>query len=500
MNVNETKLNRQLLFIEKWKNSKLINGIANGFGVGIFPTGFGKTFTCCYIIINILKKFPNAPIIITFPNENLEQNWVKGLQEVQEYLNINIDLSSIQYLTPTKILNKDEILKCHLLVIDEFDAYYSDKRQLIIDGSKVERTFLLGITATPYDNLKKHFKILQNIPIIDEVTEKEAIENGWISNFVEFNYGIRLNEVEKYQYDFITGQYQKFLSKFGGDIDLAKNCLHGGEDKKGVYFHKDMWCYQYAKKMKWHENLILTNFNDKEINDIWNPKMISIYATNLFNAIRSRMKLIYNNESKLKVAFEIIKKFEDLKIISFSQSTEFADRLGEKINTYYKENVILNSDNTKLFNESIIEPCVIYHSNLEPRMLQSEKTGKLIKFGQKRLKDRAIDMIKTNKARIISTASALDKGFDVQDIKIALISSRTQSQTQRTQRGGRAKRIEEDLSSTHRVLIINLYLEDTQDEVWLKNSQKETSTEIYTINNIDELVPTPKKKKYLLTF
>src|SRR5690606_23822931 len=94
---------------------------------------------------------------------------------------------------------------------------------------------------------------------------------------------------------------------------------------------------------------------------------------------------------------------------------------------------------------------------------------------------------------VISTASALDKGLDVIDIRLAIVTSGTSNWTQHKQRGGRAKRVEEDENII--VLIINLFIKGTKDEDWLKDRQSKSNNVVYWVDSIDEINYQPKKAR-----
>jgi superfamily II DNA or RNA helicase len=83
---------------------------------------------------------------------------------------------------------------------------------------------------------------------------------------------------------------------------------------------------------------------------------------------------------------------------------------------------------------------------------------------------------------VLCTARALDEGFDVRDIEVAVVCSATSKQRATIQRNGRALRFVEGKTAK----IINLYIKGTQDETWLKRRQK-GETNIRWIENIDEI-------------
>ena len=302
------------------------------------------------------------------------------------------------------------------------------------------------------------------------------LEKGYISKYLEYNVPCYLTPKEQEAYDHYTKQIQAHLRKFGSKMQLhrANLCLSGGKGLDGVWRKNWVWCNVYAQKLgNWYPGC------PKEVNDIWNPNKLMGYAKNLMKYIKLRKDILYNTPSKGVASLDIIQKFNENKTIVFSQSTAFADKLDLRLN------------------ELDDGMSVAYHSNLLPQMLPSPKTGNIIKFGQKRLKDRAIDRIRSNKSRVICTASALDVGFNVEDMNMAIVASGTSNPNQRQQRKGRVARL--DLNSLYPqdeiVLMINLYVPNTKDEDWLKESQKRNKNVIYWVDGVDDLNYNPTKRK-----
>ena len=70
------------------------------------------------------------------------------------------------------------------------------------------------MTASPYDK-GREVDVLRWCPIIDVIEKREAIEKGWISQYVEYNLAIKLNERDKAIMDKYNEQISNFGSKFG---------------------------------------------------------------------------------------------------------------------------------------------------------------------------------------------------------------------------------------------------------------------------------------------
>lgn len=486
--INE-KTKRQLTTVNKFFNSNEIHKYGNMFGTVVYPTGMGKTVLGCLIIYKYLREVnPNAMICIAYPDVGLDKNWESALHFTAKELGHNVvNFSQILFRTADRLVLNKEVIKCDLLIVDEIHDFKSNGRIEILNNELIKRTHMLGLTATPNDTVTRY------CPIIDRVTEKEAIDNDWISNYLEFNLGIELSESERYEYEKITEAINNQLPKFGNNpLAVAERCLNGGEDQKGKYYPDMLWCEMVAKKLGWNAQLDLNEEKNREINVLYNPNMIKGCAKFLFAGIRDRTQLLYKSRTKVEISLEIIKRFDKMKTIVFSQSTEFADKLNDAINQYYSNHSIIPLQGKDIPTLGGYEVSVAYHSNLQTRMMVSDKTGKTIKFGLKRLKDRAIERIKNDESRVICTASSLDKGFDVEDMRLAIIASRTQNKDQRTQRGGRVKR--KELSYKEKVIIVNIYYENTKDEDWLRESQKDAEFDVYWIKNVDEISYNPRKK------
>ena len=176
----------------------------------------------------------------------------------------------------------------------------------------------------------------------------------------------------------------------------------------------------------------------------YDPNGILTAAVQWTKNMRIRKTFLYNHPIKIEAAKELINTF-DVPTITFSESVKFADELTKECYPW----------------------AVSYHS----------KKGKFVKL-------KAIEDFNDPKSdiKVISTARALDEGFDIQDVSMAIVCSGTSTSRQDLQRTGRAIRWAPGKTG----LIINLYIRDTQDEKWLRARQKKTINTTH-VNSIIEL-------------
>ena len=176
----------------------------------------------------------------------------------------------------------------------------------------------------------------------------------------------------------------------------------------------------------------------------YDPKGIMSAAVNWSKNMRLRKTFLYNHPAKIRAAKSLIETF-DVKTITFSETVKFADELTKACYPW----------------------AISYHS----------KMGKYAKI-------KAIEHFNDDRTdiKVISTARALDEGFDIQDVTLAIICSGTSTSRQDLQRTGRAIRWAPGKTG----LIVNLYIRDSQDEKWLKARQKKTVNTI-SVSSIDDI-------------
>lgn len=466
--IHQEKLNRQIEGINKWRTSEAYGAPANGCGTLWWVTGMGKTFSACIIGNKLFEKNSAASIVVIVPGAELERQW---RAEAKNFLGAE-NFKKVEIFTIDKIVENKYRIECTLLILDEVHEYLTPERIKVVDGTYITSRFKLGLTATWQDKQGRQQLIEKYIPVVDRIDEIEAEEKGFISKSIEYNIGVELTSSELDDYNTHTNIIQKHMNKFGKaePLKIAGLVLCGDAKNKGYAY-----ACMVAQSNGWRQSMDLTQQVNQEIFDLWNPKKVIGYAKQLMDSVRQRKNILYNAQNKLKVAKELFFKYEKLKTIFFSQSTHFADQLAYIINEQQKH---LTGDDTKI--------CISYHSKIETQIRFNVDKKKEQKFGATKLKREAIEGIKSGKYRGISTASSLDRGFDVHDIRLGITTSGTQNPTQYTQRKGRTIRVESNNPDIIK-LVINVYVKHTKDEEWLRNRQKKVKTVVYWCDSVDDV-------------
>jgi superfamily II DNA or RNA helicase len=461
MQIDEKKLARQELGVEKWLNN-------NRQGIFDWHTGVGKTFGA-ELCIKANEKIERDTYVITVASATLELQWKSKLNHLPKHLLDRIVIKSAQTL-----LSEDIVYEVGTLIIDELHEFTTEERLKLIDSTLIKCKRFLGLTASGDD--KNFRKITKFYSIIDVITAEEAKAEGYVAEFIEYNLAVSLTDNEKITYDKLTETISKNMPKFDNTLSMAQKILVGGKHDNGTYYSGAGWALGWAIKKGWHRELNLSFESHKQIDDLWNPGVIIGYARALMNAIRGRKDFLCNVNAKYTTTLELVTKFNKVKTIIFSESTDFADKIG----------IILNENKN---------PTVVYHSNLKTRIVTSEKSGKLIKQGKTRLKNEALASIKSGKSRILATAKSLDRGLDIEDLRFSITASGSQNPTQYKQRNGRTGRKEKGIYADVPVLLVNIYVKDSQDEKWLANRQSNNKHEPIVVSSVEDISYTPAPNK-----
>lgn len=469
MVINELRETRQIEGITRWRKNQCR-------GILAWATGVGKTYGAV-LAVRFIEKVRTPTYLIVLPSQPVLKQWKAMFEDFFE----EETLSRITFKTVNEMQNDPRVFSVDILIIDEIHEYHTDEKIRFITGEKVVCKSLLGLTAsiTAYE----FKKVLNYIAIVDEITEQEASEKGFIAQFHEFNVQLELTEAEKKKYDIITEIVNLHMVKFDNNLDTAQKCLNGGNMMRGgkpKFYTAIQWATTYAIGKGWNEELNSQLETHRIIIDLWHPNKIVGYARQLIKAIRDRKYLLEHSVAKYETAINIIRKFDKVKTIVFSENTDMVDAMYDEL----------------IHDQKVVK----YHSNLETIVAPSRKTGVPIKKGSLTQKNEAIDDFKTSKARILLSTRAVDKGLNVPDIRLGLTISGSSKTNQYEQRGGRVKRtedVEDEITDTslfgeNKALLINLYLKDTQDEVWTKNRQRHAKHFIYDVTSIDDISYTPQ--------
>jgi superfamily II DNA or RNA helicase len=471
------------------------------------PTGFGKTRVGVNAVKRLLAKNPNRIVHVVAPRTKLVDQWKK------EFGNM-LNLYNISVFTINKYTMMDNTERvCDMVIGDEGHWVTSDTAPVfskVITDSSFRFCLFLSASFSPE---QKRFMRDREIPEIDHIPLAHARKMGWVASYKEFNIGIDLPEEDKRAYDLISSEISKGMAVFDYNLELVRKCMGSIKPLRnritGQFF--DPICVQVARDNGWNGNSaaqVYGRMDRMNLEQAWGnpdhnyaPKKITTRAFFLSNLIRERRAFINNYEPKLDVAKEIFEKFPESKIITFGESIALADKLAEMIGdeavVYHSKVKSIEVEERKQEIRKTYSGAKKLAQKMNTKLITRSDLGYIVeykvkrKIGASKAKEYVLKRIQDNrfKARLLSTAKALDEGLDIPDLDVAIIHSRTQNSRVNIQRSGRVARLFTYKDGTDKVpYVFNIYIRGTKDEDWLKSSQKESVgvTEIDTIDEVFE--------------
>ena len=473
---------RQNESVNKWKNNK-------GIGAIDAPPRFGKTTIGTKIITKVKNQTPDATVVLIVPSDAIRTIW-------KDKVGNNAEVYTRNYIT--RLGNDIKNINPWLLIVDELHKFADRSFRYSLDKLCEQSKFRLGLSGTyPYNNSF----ILSKFPVVDVIYEHEAIEKGWITPFDEYNIPVQLTEEEQDRYikysAFISETIELFKGKrkyvdesgqyISDDLQLIYACYSGLKYKK-QYIKGNEIRDTLAKALGWKQNLNLSNNYNKKLDKYWNPNSIYERCKTFKNIVDYRNELINNNENKLKAVLEII-KLNDVPTIIFNDSIDFVNRLTEALGS----------------------KAIPYHSKIKSVPIYNEETndwerystGRIIKYGAKRLKKIAIDGIKSGKFKYLITVRSLDEGLDLPELEQVIVTAGSANPVQQKQRTARAKTVNfnniDGISN-----IFNLYIDDftnslgqsykSRDKQKLIYRQKQYKHPVEWINSLQDITISNNKK------
>lgn len=370
----------QQQFVDLW--------ISKNYHLGLAAiTGFGKTRVA--IMCALQSNATKTTVIV--PTKELKKQWELVLKEwnIPNYYVIVVNTAA------------KSRLETDLLIVDEaHTSGMADWFQLSWTNAKFNK--LLWLSATPERKDNKHKKLFSIAPKGMSITFEQALKEGWISNYTMYNVGLNLTTAERVIYTRIENDLESLFEKM---------CIYKPKVVDISYIKRNS--FNIAKEFIG--------------SGMWEQIKL---GKEYYNLINERKFLLYNAEEKLNRTVSYVIKHQNEKILVFSQSQEFADKLQERLG----------------------DICVTIHSGLRDK----ERILNLKKFRDKR-----------TKIRVISSIKALNEGIDLPELQTGICASGTSSKKDMVQMLGRITR----LNGNKHAKFFNLYCKETQDLYWVKNRQ-----------------------------
>lgn len=288
---------RQKLCIKRWLE-------AGGSSSWLLPTGFGKTRTALTLSALLIKKNPSAKILIVVPTEIIKNQWIEGLIKHNIFSNCRVEIINT-------VIKKE--WDCNLLILDELHVYGALSFSQVFDA--VNYDMILGLTATIERLDGKEKLLLEKAPICDQVTVKEAVSNGWLSEFREY---VVMLDVDLTEYNRLNQKFISCFSQMGYDFNVS---MKAATDP--------IFRAKLAKKLG------------------MKAKDLAGVAYSWLSALKGRKAFVQSHPKKFEITKKILEARKDSKCITFSSTIKDSES--------FKSGYVLHSKQSKKKNKEVLE-------------------------------------------------------------------------------------------------------------------------------------------------
>jgi superfamily II DNA or RNA helicase len=242
----------------------------------------------------IQAKFPDFSMLVVVPTTALKDQWLKLLVEW--------DLPFVQVEVINSVVNKTWDID--MLILDEEHRYASALFRKVFEC--VHYKLILGLTGT-FERLDGRHKIIQKYcPIVEQVTVQEALLNGWVSAYKEYEVLLDVDNIDEYKE--YNKNFIKHFEFFNFSFETAMSML----GKNGFENRKEYTNRMCKDPAKWNDYF----------------KSVNLHAMSFMRAMAAKKNFINNHSKKIEIARLIIENRPFSKIITFSNNTKMAEAIG----------------------------------------------------------------------------------------------------------------------------------------------------------------------------
>jgi len=339
-------------------------------GSVVAPTGVGKTRIGLNCLCSILSHYPEKRFIVVVPTDNLKDQWTAQIDSLGCSLNGEV------LVINTASKHKFET---DILIIDEI--HRASATTLVNIFNTIQYKYILGLTAT-FERLdgKQKEVVEKKCPVIDRITLEEALINGWIAPYKEYQVLLDVDDIDTLKQ--LNKEFQAHFEFFSYDFNRIMSLL----GKNG-----------FIERAKLRDEMCGPNAAEEQRKQMF--KNITFHSQRFMQVLQARKKFINNHPKKIEVTRKIIEARPFSKIITFSNNIKMAEAIG--IGEVYT-----GKDNKKKA-----------RANLE-------------EFNRKTV-------------GILNSVAKLNEGLDCKGLSVAIMLGIDSSEIKATQRRGRVVRFEE---------------------------------------------------------
>lgn len=319
--------------IDHWRDSK-------GIGTALIPPPLIDKAMILGVLQKIYNKRENVQTLIICNNFAERGNLIEYLTNQDDETNNN-EFKKLLNNKDIKIFTSSYIETLNYNGIPFITILYHpdslpDKVSIILNKSKF-RLVILNHLSLDKEDLTKLYSIC---PLLNDFKQNEIDEIRITTPVKEIRIGVDIPadteefKLLKYYDEFITTSINIF-----GSFDNIQYARVGDHQ---CNLSSNQFCYNLALENGWNEHLDMSIEYNVKIDELYNPANIRDRASQTYEIIRSRRKLLSDYDAKLDEILNIVKEHEGKHILIINKNAEFASKVTDFINNMSENDICGN--------------------------------------------------------------------------------------------------------------------------------------------------------------
>lgn len=391
--------------IEEWKNNRCV-------GTAIIPNTINDKILLLLILQKIYNKDEKSDVLIITKTYNERLELVNFFTNQEDKANN----AEFKHIIDNRILRiySENFVKDFATITNKTVIFYHID---ILYGKYVDflkATEFKLVVLNKILSIDDMSTLIKYAPILNCFKDNEIGEIRSSLPVEEMLVGVTIeDDTEESK---LLKYYNEYITTTINILGSFENIAYAKSGNEKLNISSAQICSQIASNNGWNPNLDMSIEYNVELDKLYNPANIRERASNAYEIIRNRSRLLSDYKGKLEEISKIINENPTSKILIINKRSEFAAFVTEYINS-----------------NSSTEICANFHDFVEPMPLK-DKNGNYIvyKSGAKagEIRYMKADMQKTynenrfknNEIRVLSCGNSPDKDLDV-EVDIIIVTS-----------------------------------------------------------------------------
>ena len=460
--------------IDHWRDSK-------GIGTALIPPPLNDKVMILGVLQRIYSKNPNIISLIVVNNFTERSEIIEFLTQ-QDDENNNAEFKQligdkkIKLFTSKFIEDGKFDMRVNVAIVYHCEEI-GDRLHKLLSTSKF-RLVVLNRLKLNTEDLNKLYALC---PLLSDFRQNELDALRTSTPVEEMRIGITIPENTKdYQ---LLKYYDEYIATSINIFGSFDNIQYARVGYPKCNISATQFCHKIASDNGWSDDLDMSIEYNVQIDALYNPANIRDRATQTYEVIRNRAKLLSDYDAKLDEILNIVKEHEFDRILVINKSGEFAAKVTDFLNNMLEKEVCGNyHDHVELIPACDIDGNPIY-------VKSGKDKGERKMFAAKAQKTYNEERFRLNKIHVLSTNNTPDKNLNI-PVDVIIITS-----TQCEDIESYIYRLSKVVYPNKVIKLYTLYIKDSIEE---KRLQSKNLSETHILLNDEKNIKIEEKFDFVV--